>query len=272
VGRLVFAGFDSPPVLEMMNHEPIPLPPDSKARRRSSTLDPERASPRVAPVKPEEPATVDARDAQKRKVLSAQPWSRILKQLTAIALKRIHGRSVDDAQDLAQSAIADAYESVARGGWDPERGELMSYLVARVITTSGAERRRKRSTCEVWLDEEVEDDDGNQTLGVYEKHLADGKPAPDASVDQLRLTTTFNERLEARLAGDAAALEVVAFMKEGLFMPVDLAAATGKTAAQVPEVKDTVRRIRYHAREIVKELSAQVTMPRAGSRSEQVTQ
>ncbi len=245
----------------MTTHDVIAPPPESKPR----PLDRKRVSPRVAPMKPD-----DERDAHKRALLRPQPWGRILAQLTAIALKRIHGRSTSDAQDLAQSAITDAYESVARGGWDPERGPLMSYLVARVITTSGAERRRKRTTCEVWLDEEVDDNGEEQGLRVHEKHLADGKPAADEVLGRLRFASTFNDRLVARLAGDDGALELVPLMKEGLFTPIDLTAATDKSAA---EMKETLRRVRYHAHEVIKELSAHAApAPHGGPHSKEVTQ
>jgi hypothetical protein len=259
----------------MTTHDFIPPPPESTVRRTrpaTSGLDRKRASPSVAPMMPD-----DERDAHKRALLRPQPWRKILAQLTAIALKRINGRSISDAGDYAQSAIGDAYESVARGGWDPERGPLMSYLVARVITAAAAERRRKRTKCEVWLDEEVEEEEGEaQGTSAYEKHLGDDKPAPDAALHRLRFAKTFEDRLTLRLAGDAAALEVIPLMKEGLFTPVDLAAATGKSDAEttdaLADMKDTLRRIRYHAREITKELSVQATTPGGSSRSKEVTQ
>jgi DNA-directed RNA polymerase specialized sigma24 family protein len=245
------------------------IPPSSPSPRESSlrepsTLDRKRSSPRVAPMKPD-----DERDAAKRALLRQQPWGRLLGQLTAIALKRIHGRSTADAQDLAQSAIADAYESVGRGGWDPDRGQLVSYLVARVITRAAAERRRKRTTCEVWLDEELEDDGEETEETRYEKHLADDKPGADVALHRLRFASTFHDRLVARLAGDALALEAIPFMKEGLFTQVDLAVATGRSEA---EMKDALRRIRYHSKELVKELSAQAATPPADPRSKEVMQ
>jgi hypothetical protein len=218
--------------------------------------------------RPETPPVTDEREAQRRALLRAQPWARLLKQLTAIALKRINGRSIADAQDFASAAIAAAYESLARGGWDPDRGPLLSYLVARVITTAGAERRRKRNTCEVWLDEEVEDEGEAQTVSPHEKHLAEDRPAPDDALHRLRFASTLEERLTLRLAGDAPALEVLPFMKEGLFTPADLAAATGRPDK---EMRDALRRIRYHAREITQELSAHVVSA-GGSRSNEVTQ
>ena len=252
----------------MTTHDVIPSKRDPNAR----PLDRNRRCPTVAPMTPDD----EKREAHRRVLLRQQPWGRLLAQLTAIALKRVHGRSTADAQDYAQEAIAGAYEPVARGGWDPDRGPLVSYLVARVITAAAGERRRKRTTCEVWLDQEVEEDGEEQGLSVHEKHLADDKPAPDAALHRLRFASTFEDRLVARLAGDAAALEVLAFMKEGLFTPTDLAVATGKSprdAVVTNEIKDTLRRVRYHARELTKELSTQAVIAPTGSpRQEKVMQ
>src|SRR5579872_4038718 len=123
------------------------------------------------------PPKVD--EAARRALLRKQPCGKLLAQLTAIALKRINGRSLPDAQDFAQDAITSAYASLERGGWDPDRGPLMSYLVARVITAAGAERRRKRNQCEVWLDEEAEGEDKHSTVSRHEKHFAEDKPGPE---------------------------------------------------------------------------------------------
>jgi hypothetical protein len=264
----------------------IPPPPESTARHRRSTLDPKRPSPRVSPMALDGTSpTPDSRNAlrgntsaeantneeQRRALLRAQPWGRVQAQLTAIALKRIQGRSLSEAKDLAQSAIADAYESVSRGGWNPERGPLQGYLVARVVVTAAAERRRKRTTCEVWLDEEAEDSEEDRGASRYERHLAEDKPAPDAMLHRLRFASTFDERLTARLAEDVNALALLPLMKEGLFTPLDLSAATGKSPT---EVRDILRRIRYHANEITKDLSAQTAAALApgDARATKVTQ
>ncbi len=123
-------------------------------------------------------------DDERAALLRAQPWGRLLTQLTAIALKRIKGRSLQDAEDLAQSAIADAYRTRASGGWDPEKGPLENFLVARVIGSSANELRRKRNVCEVWLDEEAQEVPG---LSVHEKHFAEDRPAPDDALHRLPL-------------------------------------------------------------------------------------
>jgi DNA-directed RNA polymerase specialized sigma24 family protein len=246
----------------MTTHEQIPPPPESTARLRSSTLDPRHRSPRFARVE-----TGDARTETKRTFLRAQPWARILKQLTAIAFKRIRGRSMSDAKDLAQSAIADAYESLERGGWDPEKGPLMSFLVAKVIGSAGNERRRKRNACEVWLDEE--DEEADEAVSRHEKHLGTDAPAPEEALHRLRFAHTFHDRLVARVAGDAPVLEMIPLMKEGLCTPSDLAAATGRPLAEIVEAR---RRIRYHAETITKELSAANVIPIGRARAKEVTQ
>jgi len=203
-------------------------------------------------------------DHERAALLRAAPWGRLLSQLTAIAIKRLGGQRgrgalLQDAEDLAQGAIADAYRSVASGGWDPAKGPLENFLVGRIIGTSSNERRRKRNMCEVWLDEEVE---GAPGFSVHEKHLAEDKPAPDEALHGLRFASTFDERLTARVAGNELATALLPFLREGLSTPRDLAAATGRS---VEEVRAARRSIRYHADEITKELSATVGAPSVGS-------
>jgi hypothetical protein len=48
--------------------------------------------------------------------------------------------------------------ALARPGvisWDPKKGPLENFLVARVVGSPAYELRRKRNVCEVWLDKEV---------------------------------------------------------------------------------------------------------------------
>jgi DNA-directed RNA polymerase specialized sigma24 family protein len=204
-------------------------------------------------------APPDARDTR-MEILRAEPWSRTGAQLTAIAFKRIRGRSMSDAQDLAQTAIADAHQSLARGGWDPEKGPLMGYLVGRIVGMTLNERKRKRNACEVWLDEEYEEECG--TVGRHEKFLAADQPTPEEALHRLRFASTFAERLAFRLAGDELALSLVALMKEGLAKPADLAAAMNRDEDEVREAR---RKIRYHAEEVTKELSAAAVPSRPAS-------
>jgi hypothetical protein len=208
----------------------------------------------------------DDRNQRRRALLRAQPWGLLQTQLTAIALKRIRGRSLPDAQDFAQGAITDAYRAIDDGGWDPEKGPLMSFLVARVVSAAGNERRRKRNTCEVCLDEEVVREEEEES-GKFEKFLAEDRPAPDEQLHRLRVAATFQELLLARLAGDEIALALLALMRDGLDTPRDLADAAGRT---LEEVREARRRIRYHADRITKEQSA--AAPAGGSGAKEVMQ
>jgi DNA-directed RNA polymerase specialized sigma24 family protein len=210
------------------------------------------------PVSPE-PTSPSAPADDRAALLRAQPWGRLLASLTAIALKRIKGRSLADAEDLAQGAIVRAYRSRESGGWDPEKGPLEKYLVARVISSAANEQRRKRNVCEVWLDEEAEEAPG---LCVHEAHLAEDAPAPDEALHRLRFASTFDARLTARVAGNEVATALLPFMREGMSVPRDLAAATGRPIA---DIRAALRVLRYQAEAITKELSAMAVPSRAGS-------
>ena len=203
------------------------------------------------------------------KLLAAHPWRITQKQLTAIAFKRIRLRSMKDAEDLAQSAIVQAYERPESGGWDPAKGPIMGFLVARVIGAAQNERRRKRNVCEVWIDEEIAD---GEDAGVsrHEKHLAAEAPAADEALHRLRFASAVVERALARIPDDTFAQELAEHMRDGVSSIDDLARLTGGSKSEVWAAK---RRIRYHVDEITKELSATAAVPRAGSRGpNEVTQ
>jgi DNA-directed RNA polymerase specialized sigma24 family protein len=209
----------------------------------------------------------DERAERQRALLLTQPWGQLQAQLTAIAFKRIRGRSMSDAEDLAQAAISGAYETIEKGGWDPDKGPLLNLLIARVISSASNERRRKRNACEVWLDQEADDESG--TTSLHERHLGADAPTPDDALHRLRLASTFNDLLFARLAGNALATELATLMKDGLTTPQDLAAATGRPIA---EVRDARRRVRYHADQITKELSASAGSPATRASTKEVMQ
>jgi DNA-directed RNA polymerase specialized sigma24 family protein len=199
--------------------------------------------------------------AERAKILAAHPWKVTTKQLAAIAFKRIRGRSMKDAEDIAQAAIVDACERPENGGWDPAKGPLMGFLVGRVIGAAHNERRRKRNVCEVWIDEEIEEGESEGVLR-HEKFLAKDEPPADEILDRLRFSHTIVERVLARLTGDAFALELAGHMSKGVASIDDLARLTGCEKSEVWLAK---RRIRYHLDEITKELSAAAPTPQPGS-------
>jgi DNA-directed RNA polymerase specialized sigma24 family protein len=249
----------------MNSNEPISSRVSSKARPRAATrssLDRARPSPTVPLVSTDDtnpPAPLTP--AERTKLLAAHPWKVTTKQLTAIAFKRIRGRSMKDAEDLAQSAIVDACERPENGGWDPAKGPLMGFLVGRVIGAALNERRRKRNVVEVWIDEEIED---SEDAGVrrHEKFLTKDEPPADEVLDRLRFSHTIAERVLARLAGDEFAIELVGHMMKGVASIDDLAQLTRRDESDVWLAK---RRIRYHLDEITKELSAAAPTPQPGS-------
>ena len=215
----------------MSNLEHIPSKRRSP-RATPSPLDHARPSPTVPRVTPDAPAPpAPMSDAERTKLLAAHPWRLTQKQLTAIAFKRIRARSLKDAEDIAQAAIVDAYESPENGGWDPAKGPLMGFLVGRVVGAAQNERRRKRNVCEVWIDEEIEEGE-DEGISRHEKYLAADAPPSDEALHRLRFSHTVVERALARLAGDALATALAPHLKEGVSSIDDLARLTGRRRAR----------------------------------------
>jgi DNA-directed RNA polymerase specialized sigma24 family protein len=255
----------------MSTHEHIPSSRQSALAARPQ-LDRARRSPTVPRVTDDAGAPrVTMTAAERAKELGAQPWARITKQVAAIVYKRIRCRSMRDAEEIAQAAVVEAFESPESGGWDPAKGTLMACVVARAVGAAQNERRRKRNLCEVWIDEEIEDGE-DAGVGRHEKHMAAEQPAADEALHRLRFASTVVERALARLAGHPFVLVVAEHMKQGFSSPTDIARLIGGACTEV-EVRTAKKRIQYHVDQITKELSAAATAPRASGRDEsEVTQ
>ena len=106
-------------------------------------------------------------------------------------------------------------------------------------------------------------------MNKHEKYLGADQPPPDEALHRLRFAHTFHDRLLARVSADPLAIRLISLMKDGVSTPRELAEATGQTLGAIVEGR---RRIKYHAGEITKELSASAGTSRADSGSEEVTQ
>jgi DNA-directed RNA polymerase specialized sigma24 family protein len=200
-------------------------------------------------------------DASTNDLLRSQDWRRIHAQLAAIAHKRFGKRpgSWPLAQEIAQEAVARAY---AHGtGWDPRKAPLMAYLVATTIGLCKNEYRRRRNACEVELDDAVAETAANDDVPI------------DEQLDNRRYAVRFHDRLVASFASEETEPMCIAVMKEGIVTPRDIAQAIGRPEA---EVELALRRIRYRAVQLTREMSAEIERDderaeRAGEREEEVS-
>ena len=249
----------------MTTHDQIPSPPESTARLR-------------APEKRQSPVLRrgDRRNAARRRRNTS---ARSSESSRGAASSRSSPRSRSSAPAAARSRTPRTSRrgrsptrtgASTSGGWDPEKAPLESYLVARVIGASANERRRKRNTCEVWLDEEAEDDAprplrareaprGRRARARRGARTACASPRPSTIGSSRGSRTT------------TPALELIPLMKEGLFTP---ARSRGRRRGNRSKKRRTSCGAFGTTRdEITKELSAQNVAPlRAGSRSKEVTQ
>jgi DNA-directed RNA polymerase specialized sigma24 family protein len=181
--------------------------------------------------------------------LRSQDWARIRKQLTNFAWRFTGRRSWENAEDLAQHAIADAY--ARRDGWDPAKEPLIGNLIRRVRGLVSNEWRRKRNAFEVAMgitfqarDGEGDDEDSNLDF-------ASGEDAPDEVLDRRRLAKSYREGISQRILGDDVAMAVVALWLDGVTTPAEQAARSGFSEAQIAAAR---RRVFYHAGQVSKEL------------------
>jgi hypothetical protein len=197
-------------------------------RKRPATLDRRAASSTVRAVTP------------RQKLLDAQDWGTLQANLALYAHKRIGRRSMEEARDLAASAIAGLLKRPE--SWDPEKEHLFKHLAKRVIGVAHNEWRHKRNQFEVRMRGRVE---------AAALEVGDDQDSLDDVLDRRRLALRACALIEARLAGKPNALAVVALMKEGLDTPLAQQKASGLSLA---ELRDARRVVFYHAEIVAKEM------------------
>jgi hypothetical protein len=179
-------------------------------------------------------------------LLRAQDWPRITAQLTVFAFKRTRQRSWEVAEEIAQQAIANAWER-GEEGWNPKKEPLYKYLAREVIGLSLNEWRRRRNRFEVLVDDD------------RAEMLADTVASDDAGADEQiarrEYLEQFRARLTARVAGNEAASIVVTLMLEGVDTPRDQAAASGLS---IDAIRNARRVVQYQGEIVAKELASEM--------------
>ena len=177
--------------------------------------------------------------------LRAQDWGQISAQLTMMAWRCTHRRSWQLAEDLAQDAIAEAFD--IRNGWDPSRVPLMTYLGGLVFRLTRAEWRRHRNALEIALDDD--------SLDEPTDNLPGNTPSPETQVARRDLVAKLFERLAARLHGDEAATTLLRLFAEGVELPADQVKASSLT---LDEIRSARRRLFHHAEKVRHELNEEL--------------
>ncbi len=187
------------------------------------------------------PSTIGGMDADEQ--LRAQDWDDIAFRLTGFAHEYTRRRSWEMAEELAQEAIARAYEAGRKSSvyqpWDPAKQPLMDYLISRVISLASNEVRAKRNGCEVALDYEA-------------WQVASNQANADEVLDKRGYAMRFCEVLRAELAGDELALRVLALMQADHITEGELAKELG---VPIKEVKAARQRISRTAKRVTEQLS-----------------
>jgi DNA-directed RNA polymerase specialized sigma24 family protein len=186
-----------------------------------------------------------------------EDWGKLQAKLTAFAYGRTGKRSLEHAQDLAQTAIADAISRPET--WDPEKEPLLKHLAKRVIGLASNDRARKRNQLEVLFtpSEDEEPPDAELEADALEDIL-----------DRRRAAARFRAGIDGLVAGDEDAVAVVAEMSEGRDTPAAIA-----KASQIPivRVRAARRRVFYHADALVEQMGEELDgvddLRRSGSKS-----
>jgi DNA-directed RNA polymerase specialized sigma24 family protein len=185
-------------------------------------------------------------------ILREQDWEAISARLTALAYNQLREKSWHRAEDLAQEAIARAFEAGHRSShykpWDPTRQPLINYLISRVIYQIRDEMRSRRNACEVALDYEAE-------LVASDAALA------DELLDRRGFAVRFSDTLFAYLTEDPVARRIAELMADGVVTQGELAQETGHSIA---EIKAARKRLFRLADRVTQEISPPPIRARRG--------
>jgi DNA-directed RNA polymerase specialized sigma24 family protein len=88
------------------------------------------------------PDTLPLSPAQYESLLASQDWATLSKRLTEFAYRKIHKRSWEEAEDIAQTAIRRAFDPKSRR-WNPKAQPNVFWFLGNVAQGVIANRRRQ---------------------------------------------------------------------------------------------------------------------------------
>lgn len=164
-------------------------------------------------------------------LLAEQDWGDIQARLVKFA--RTRGAPADLAEDKAQEAIERVF--AFNSEWDPERGELLPFLMSVVRMLLFKERRAGKRF--VHHDHHAEEEEG-------EREHADPRAVGPERIEQADLHERRIVLLRARLErrGEKEALVVLDLALEGKDKPADIREATGWSDADVEKFRLRMQR------------------------------
>jgi len=150
-------------------------------------------------------------------------WTKMSRRLTLAAHKLLRGKSWEDAEDLAQRAIAQLFDTASYAQWDREKHPDLFDHLAGVVVGLISNRRQLASRRNKSLDDDQWDE------------LPGKAPTNEEALGDRELAAKTVEILgaELRADGDHDALRLLECFEDGVTEAAEQAERTGLPIAQI---------------------------------------
>ena len=177
------------------------------------------------------PDTHEMSPEQYDDLLEGQDWKALSKRLTEFAWRKIHKRSWEDAEDIAQTAIRRTFDAKCQR-WNPKaQPDLFWFLGNMVPGIIANERRRQRSgRAETPYDHEDLEELATERVEATDETMARRERARQIVVE-----------LKTQVAGDRAAAAVLAAYEDEIDSPHAQAEAAGLAIQAVYNARSKLR-------------------------------
>jgi hypothetical protein len=133
-------------------------------------------------------------------LLAKQDWASLSQRLTEFAWRKIHKRSWEEAEDIAQTAIRRAFDPKCRR-WNPKAQPSVFWFLGNMVGGIIANHRRRLKGGRI---ETLYDQEGLEDLAP------EAIDATDATLARRQRATLIVRELERRVAADRACTLVLA--------------------------------------------------------------
>jgi DNA-directed RNA polymerase specialized sigma24 family protein len=164
-------------------------------------------------------------------LLAGQDWASLSKRLTELAWRKIHKRSWEDAEDIAQTAIRRVFDPSCQR-WNPKTQPNIFWFLGNMVPGVIANERRKRRAGRVETPYEHED---------LEELATDRIEATDVAMARRERAWNIVEELRKQVATDRAAAAVLAAFEDEIDDPQAQAEATGLAMQAVYNARSKLR-------------------------------